>query len=310
MGLEKNSHLWYIARKTRGSLARVIAQASQTALTAAAARAAHLIVDREPRIFADTLAEGLLGERADELIAYHRNHGDLPVLASARAQAVIRARVTEEQLAAAVASGTDQYVILGAGLDSFAYRSPIAERVRVFEVDHRVTQTYKRGRLDAMGLSPATTVSYVPIDFETDRLLTSLVAGGFDPTRSAVVSWLGVSMYLTRSAIRDILKELGTLAPGSRLVMDYLLPAELRDPAGQMYAELVGAMTAEHGEPWLTFLTPAQAADLLAECGFVAVRSVGQRDALPDALWRRDDALRPAALAMIAHATVAARAGR
>ncbi|WP_229403593.1 class I SAM-dependent methyltransferase [Micromonospora okii] len=277
-------------------------QSSQAALASAAARAAHLIVDRAPHIFADTLAVRLLGELGDQLLAYQRDHGGHPALAGARAQAVIRAQVTEEHLAAAVASGVDQYVILGAGLDSFAYRSPLATEVHVFEVDHPATQSLKRERLSALGATPTDRVSYVPIDFEIDPLVTSLTAGGFDLARPALASWLGVSMYLTSDAIGTTLDELGTLAPGTQIVMDYLLPAELRDAAGQMYADMVGPTTAERGEPWLSFLTPQEVGDLLAARGFHDVRSVGQRDALPDELWRRDDALQPAALSMIAHA--------
>src|SRR6201994_3932513 len=112
------------------------AQPSNTALTAAAARAAHLIVDDEPRIFADPLAARLLGDQADELIRYHTLHGTHPVLSGARVQVACRSRYTEDALARAVGTGVLQYVIVGAGLDSFAYRSALAGRVRVFEVDH------------------------------------------------------------------------------------------------------------------------------------------------------------------------------
>jgi methyltransferase (TIGR00027 family) len=117
---------------------------SQTALTAAAARAAHLVVDGSPKIFTDSLAAALLLDRADELLAYHRTHGGHPVLSGARTQVVTRSRYTEDRLAESVQRGAGQYVILGAGLDSFAYRSALAARVRVFEVDHPATQAWKR----------------------------------------------------------------------------------------------------------------------------------------------------------------------
>lgn len=271
---------------------------------AAAARAAHLIVDAQPHIFADSFAEGLLGDQAENLLAYHRNHGEHLVLAGARAQVVIRARVTEERLADAVASGVDQYVILGAGLDSFAYRSPMASSVRVFEVDHPTTQAVKRERLSAMGLEPPTMVSYVPVDFETESLTSSLLANGLDPTRPAMVSWLGVSVYLTRDAIGNTLAELADLAPGTQLVMDYMLPAELRDEAGQTYVDLVAPNAAERGEPWLSFFAPEEVSEMLTTRGFGGVRSVGQREALDASLWQRTDSLRPAALAVIAHAVM------
>ncbi len=130
-------------------------QPSLTALTAAAARAAHLIVDSEPVIFADTLAQALLADRAEELISYHRAHGAHPVLAGARAQVTCRSRYAEDRLADAVGRGIGQYVLLGAGLDSFACRSPLAERVRVFEVDHPATQEYKRRAWETTGGSEA-----------------------------------------------------------------------------------------------------------------------------------------------------------
>ena len=125
-------------------------QPSFTALTAAAARAAHLIVDGEPVIFADTLASALLGERAEDLLSYHTSHGTHPVLAGARAQVTCRSRYTEDALARAAGRGVTQYMVLGAGLDSFAYRrGGVAggRRVRVFEVDHPATQDWKRRAL-------------------------------------------------------------------------------------------------------------------------------------------------------------------
>ena len=135
------------------NLARVIAngQPSLTAFIAAAARAAHLIVDDDPPIFADTLAEAMLGERADELIGFHRAHGTHPILSGARAQVTCRSRYTEDSLAAAIGRGIGQYVLLGAGLDSFARRSRLAAQVRVFEIDHPATQEWKRRIRPARG---------------------------------------------------------------------------------------------------------------------------------------------------------------
>ena len=295
--------------ESAGSLARVKNQSSFTALTAAAARAAHLVVDRPPFIFADTLAESLLGDQAEEFLAYHRNHGGHPVLAGARTQTVIRARLTERLLAGSVHEGIDQYVILGAGLDSFAYRSPLAGRVSVFEVDHPATQELKRERLAAAGLGPYGELTYVPLDLERTSLLDALRTNGFDLTRPAVVSWLGVSMYLTREAAGATLDQLAALAAGTRLVMDYMLPAELRDEAGTTYVDLVAATIAERGEPWLSFFAPDDIAVLLAERGYRTVANLGQREALDADLWQRADALRPARLSMVVHAVRPGRAG-
>ena len=276
------------------------APASQTALMAAAARAAHPIVDHQPFIFVDPCAEALLGEQAD-LIDYHRKHGDHPVLVGVRTQVTIRARLTEERL-----PGAGQYVILGAGLDSYAYRAEAGGTgIHVYEVDRPASQADKRRRVEAAGLTPRTPLSYVPVDLEVSALCPALVAAGFDPAQPAVVSWLGVSMYLTVDALRRTLAELGTFAAGSHLVLDYMLPAELRDDAGRDYVNAVGAATAERDEPWLAYYSPDHMHDELTRAGFTGITGVTQDDALTPDLWDRTDALRPARLTMIASATLA-----
>jgi methyltransferase (TIGR00027 family) len=277
---------------------------SYTALTAAAARAAHLIVDGAPTIFADSLASRLLGEQAGELIGYHRAHGSHLVLATARAQVTCRSRYTEDRLAAAEQRGINQYVILGAGLDSFAYRSRLAGRVRVFEVDHPATQQWKRGRLAAARIPVPDGVTFVPADLEAGPLTQCLRQAGLDLSRPALVSWLGVTMYLTSGSISRTLAELGRLAAGTEVIADYLLPASLRDETGRGYAELVSAAAAERGEPWLSCFAPADLSAELERHGFGAVRHIRQRNAVAPACWHRSDSLRPAGLSVLAHATV------
>ncbi|MEC3915313.1 class I SAM-dependent methyltransferase [Nocardia sp. CDC160] len=262
---------------------------SRTAMMAAAGRAAHLIVDREPHLFRDTVAETLLGDRAAELIAYHRESGDHPVLSGTRAQVNARSHYTEARLAA----GFEQYVILGAGLDTFAYRSPLAGRVAVYEVDHPATQAWKRELLSTAGIDTAT-VEFVGVDFERDDLAAELTAHGFDPKRPALVSWLGVTMYLTESAIATTLSTLSGFAPGTELVMEYAVLPELRDESGRVYAEFALAATAGQGEPMLSFFSPDTVTALLECTGFTVAAHVSQRDAVDAALWRRDDALHPA----------------
>jgi methyltransferase (TIGR00027 family) len=276
---------------------------SQTALTAAAARAAHLIVDGSPVIFADTLAERLLGDQAETLLSYHRNHGSHTVLSGARTQVTLRSRFAEARVRDGHARGIDQYVILGAGLDSFAYRNT-DPGLRTFEVDHPASQQWKRDRVRDAGLAEPPTLTYVPLDFETQPLLDALVQAGFDRSAPAAVSWLGVTMYLTTAAIRSTLAELGTLTAGSEIVTDYMVPPELRDEAGAVYADLVSANSAERGEPWLSFFTPDDMTSALAAAGFTEVTHTWQRDFEP-ALWQRHDALAPTALAVLAHAHIA-----
>ena len=277
---------------------------SQTALLAAAARAAHLIVDGEPPIFADTLAYELLGDKAEEFVRYHRLHGEHVVLVGARATATIRSHFTEGRLAEAVGLGVTQYVILGAGLDTFAYRHPEADGVRVFEVDHPSTQEWKRKSLGAAGIAVPEKLAFVPVDLETEPVVPHLIGGGFDAAAPAFVSWLGVVMYLTREAIDETLAAIGALASGTEIVLDYMLPEALRDEAGQTYVDLVAPASAERGEPWLTFLGPDEMTGILGEHGFEVIRHVSQRDAVDASLWDRADSLRPSGLSMLTHARV------
>ncbi|MFF2814549.1 class I SAM-dependent methyltransferase [Kitasatospora cineracea] len=284
---------------------------SRTALMSAAARAAHLLVDREPVILADTLAEPLLGEHAEELLTYHRSFGAHPVLAGARTTALTRSRFAEDRLAALTARGTDQYVLLGAGLDTFAYRSAPAGRVRVFEVDHPAVQRWKRDLLAAAGIAVPPGTAFVPVDLERDggagELVAALVAAGFDPGRPALVAWLGVTMYLGAEAIGAALAAVGGLAPGSELVAEYLLPPGRRDEAGQAYAEQVASAAAEGGEPWRTFLDVEEMDALLTAAGLRPLAHLRQHESVPAELWQRTDALRPFGLSVLAHAEVPAR---
>ncbi|MBP2704185.1 class I SAM-dependent methyltransferase [Microbispora sp. RL4-1S] len=280
---------------------------SQTALTAAAARAAHLIVDDEPLIFRDTLAYELLGDAAETLVHYHRANGAHPVLASARAAVVTRARYTEDRLEEGVGRGVGQYVILGAGLDSFALRSPLAQRVQIFEVDHPATQEWKRARFDKAGIAIPPTLTFVPADFESRSPADALVAAGFDPTRPALVAWLGVVMYLTRDAVDGTLAMIAGFAPGTEIVLDYMLPEELRDARGQSYVEQVMPFAAERGEAWLSFFGPEEMASLLGAHGFEVIEHAGQRESVDQSLWRRPDALAPSRLSVLTHARLTAR---
>jgi methyltransferase (TIGR00027 family) len=201
-------------------------------------------------------------------------------------------------------------VILGAGLDSFAYRSELADGMRVFEVDKPTTQRWKRALLVETGTTVPPSAFFVPVDFEKEsaRSLTDhLVWAGFDPGRPALVSWLGVTMYLTSEAIRQTLVVISGFAPGTELIVEHLLPAGLRDEAGQLYAELVMAAAAEQGEPWQTFLSIEQMDALLLEHGLQPIEYARQRETIDPAEWKRTDALRPFELSVLARASVPTR---
>jgi methyltransferase (TIGR00027 family) len=281
-----------------GTIAITVAfmqQSNSTAVMAAAARAAHLLVDRPPFIFSDPWAKALLGARGEKLIGYHRSHGDHPILAGTRVAVTVRSRYAEEKLSAAARRGVDQYVIFGAGLDSFAYRTAPKTDLRIFEVDHPAAQEAKLQTISAAGLPDPGPLIHVPVDFEAPAptLGEALTGAGLDYQKPTFASWLGVTMYLTRDAIEGTLSELSRLPLGSELVMDYVVPAELRDEEGACYAEMAMAASGERGESWRTFFTPEEISEMLTRHGFTTVEQLPHRKALHQELWSRDDALRP-----------------
>jgi methyltransferase (TIGR00027 family) len=280
-------------------------QPNRTALATAAARAAHPIVDRDPWIFEDRLASVLLDDLADDLLALHYDAGTAEVLASLRVAITTRSRNTEDCLTDAVRRGIGQCVLFGAGLNSFAYRSPLARQLRVFEVDQPATQTWKRERLAAAAIPVANQVRFVAVDFRLDSLSKLLLGMRFDPSRPAFVSWLGVTQYLTDEAIAVTLDVIGGFCSGTELAMEYLLPAEMRDEAGQALADFFMPQAAAFGEPWLTFLTPVDVSGLLAARGIAVLDDVGRSDQIDPLLWERSDGLRPHELGRMTRAVIA-----
>ncbi|NKZ08807.1 class I SAM-dependent methyltransferase [Actinomadura latina] len=257
-----------------------------TALSAAAARAAHLTADGTPKVFADTVAARLLGGLADEMIGYHRTRGEHIILAGTRAVTTVRARYAEERLAEHA-----QYVVLGAGLDTYGYRGD--PEISVFEIDHPATQEWKKGLLAAAGIDVPARVVLVPVDFEAGEPIRQLAGTAFDPAESALVSWLGVSFYLTRDAIAKTLDEIGRLAPGTELVMDYALPGGLRDAEGDAYAQIAAQVVGENAEPYRSHFSPDEINALLEDHGFEVAENVTLERAVPPQTWERTDALRP-----------------
>ncbi|MEV4617497.1 SAM-dependent methyltransferase [Asanoa sp. NPDC049573] len=267
-------------------------QTSETAFLATAARAAHLLVDGPPRILDDHLATALLGPRAGELLAYHRQHGDHPILAGARAQTVVRSAFAEAALAEFVHRGPSRYVLLGAGLDSSPYRLDLPG-VPIVEIDHPATQSAKRAALAAAGIDTSG-VTFAPVDLSL-------------PSQRSFVSWLGVVMYLSPAEVERKVADLAaTLAPGSELVFDHVLPPPLRDAAGNDYAAQVSAVAAAGGEPWRSTWSPTDAAAMLSRHGWQVLAQPSTRTAVPAAMWERTDALRPLELAALTHARLAA----
>jgi methyltransferase (TIGR00027 family) len=197
-----------------------------------------------------------------------------------RAGTVMRQRYTEDALEKALARGVGQYVILGAGLDSFAYRRPdLAGVVRVFEVDHPATQQWKRARLQALDLTPPSNLTFVPLDFEQQTLADGLRAGGHRPELPTFISWLGVTQYLTEEAVFETLRYVVSLAPGSEIVFQYVVPEALLDDGNRRLLAMFKAASAARGEPWLSLFEPTTLAARVKELGFTQVWDFGPKEA-------------------------------
>jgi len=225
-------------------------KASKTALRVAIRRAAHQIME-QPRILEDPIAVRLIGpEYARDLErASHKVARDF------RSFMAVRSRYVEDQLADAVSRGIRQYVILGAGLDTFAYRNPFPE-LRVFEVDFPATQEWKRTMLDAASIAVPNSVTFVPLDFEHKTLAAGLAEAGFDNSASAFFGWLGVVPYLTLAAFRATLDTIAELPSGSALSFDYALAPETLSPVGRTAFDALAGRVAAAGEPFQLFFTP------------------------------------------------------
>jgi methyltransferase (TIGR00027 family) len=219
-------------------------------------------------LLADPLAWPFVGADADAVLAGGRALiGDREVPFSTWFAA--RSRMTEDWLAA---SGAQQYVILGAGLDSFAWRQSAG--VRVFEVDHPSTQAWKQARASTLGLPSRAELAWVPVDFEHQQLGPALAQAGLDAAKPIFVSWLGVVPYLTRDAIVRTLREL----PRCSLAVGYVPPATDWDDDARPAGAAVEARARELGEPWLTLVTRTEFAALLSEGGFTVAEDVGAHD--------------------------------
>jgi methyltransferase (TIGR00027 family) len=244
---------------------------SVTAERVAMRRAAHQVLDVPP-IFEDPLASRIARLGADDL-AREQAEGHARANRVRRALLAVRSRYTEDVLAGLAAEGVDQYVILGAGLDTFAYRNPYPG-LRVFDVDHPATQAWKRERLVQTDIAVPASLTFAPIDFERERLSDVLMRGGFDPARPALFGWLGVVAYLELEAIRDVLRFVASCAAGSTIVFDYAIPPDRLQPHHRARFDELAGRVASLGEPWRTFFDPADLEASLRGLGFSEVEDV------------------------------------
>lgn len=268
------------------------AEPDSTAVRVALWRAMHVEIDPPPHVLEDEIGFQLAApddrwrERPDM-----NPHGT----ARFRASIVARARFIEDLVIEQTGHGVRRYIILGAGLDTFAQRRPdVASRMRIFEVDQPGPQAWKRERLIDCGFGVPEWLRLVPVDFEAGAAWWKrLVSAGFDTAQSAVVSSTGVSMYLTKDAISATLRQIATLAAGSTLAMTYLLPLELAEPEERPGFEAAMREARASGTPFISFFKPSEMLALARETGFREARCASAADLTQRYFAGRTDGLRP-----------------
>jgi methyltransferase (TIGR00027 family) len=262
-----------------------------TAIRTALWRALHLEVDAAPHVLEDRIGLQLADAGAD-----WRQRPDMNEYATpgVRASIVARARYIEDLVTDRAEHGVGQYVLLGAGLDTFAQRRPeIASKITVFEVDQPGPQAWKRQRLVELGFGVPDSLRLVPVDFETTSWWDGLLANGFDAAKPAVVASLGVSMYLTREATEATLRQSATLAPGSTLAMTFMQPLELVDPAEQEMHRATNAAARASGTPFISYYAPDEILAMARDAGFTSARHVSAADYTQRYFADRTDGLKP-----------------
>jgi methyltransferase (TIGR00027 family) len=262
-----------------------------TAVRTALWRALHVKADPPPYVFEDVVGLKLVAPDKDWW-----NRPDMSAFTQPfRASILARARFIEDLVAEKIAHGISQYVLLGAGLDTFAQRKPeLASQLQIFELDQSGPQEWKRQRLIDVGFGVPPYLKLVPVDFEAgDDWKERLVASGFDTTQSSIVTSTGVSMYLTREAVTGTLRQVASLAAGSTLVMSFLLPIEMLDPEIRFGVERAAEGARASGTPWISFFTPDQMLTLARDAGFKMVQHVSASDLAQRYFAGRTDGLRP-----------------
>ncbi|MGD1036194.1 MAG: SAM-dependent methyltransferase [Roseiarcus sp.] len=250
-------------------------QFSRTALGAAGRRAAHQVLDGG-RVFADPLALRILGEDAQRAVAEARAD---PALRGLRLYVAVRSRFAEDAAKRAIGRGVRQIVVLGAGLDTFAYRVEPSEGLRVFEVDYPATQAEKRRRLAAAAIAIPEHVVYAGCDFESEGLAGALAACGFDAQRPSFFLWLGVVSYLTEPAIFAALAFIAELPGGGEVAFDYANPAaSIADDGFRKTHEIVAARAEAAGEPLRTSFATSELHEKLRELGFRRIEDLGPNE--------------------------------
>jgi methyltransferase (TIGR00027 family) len=255
-------------------------------------RAAHQILDAPPRILDDPAALSLLGDAAATQLRKHPDAAQHPGARALRAHIVLRSRFTEDRLALAVQRGVRQYVVLGAGYDTFIVRQPAwARALTIVEVDRPALQEEKRARLAAAGLDVPPNVRFVAIDFEAETLVQGLARHQLSLDVPTFFSWLGVSMYLTEPAIDAVLATVGSAPAGSEIVLTYAPADPKQRTTGAPSVASLADRAASLGEPWLTYFTPEALETKLRSFGFSQVHFLTPAEATAQYFANRSDGL-------------------
>jgi methyltransferase (TIGR00027 family) len=261
---------------------------SRTAVMAAVGRALHRD-GPEPHVLDDWLASDLAGGDGQSMLEGMRQKFTPERLLTFQSWTAARSRFVEDVVLEAVTNGIRQYVILGAGLDSFAYRNPeLGKKLHVIEVDHPCSQLWKQRRLEALRVPVPENVSFVSVDFEKQSLRDALSTAGFAFDAPAVISWIGVTMYLALDAIEATLKIIATCAPGTILVLSYDQPPEVLDDKGRALLNDVRHTADSYGEPFITLFRQEEIELLLVQRGFTNVRHFGVEEASREYFGSKD----------------------
>ena len=249
---------------------------SLTAYKVAMMRAAHQILDN-PKVFEDPIALSIIGTQGAPDIRSKKRTFKTKLHSYLRAIVVARNRFAEDELSEAIKRGVRQYVILGAGLDTFAYRNPHStDGLRVFEVDHPVTQEWKRQQLKATEIRIPETLAFVPIDFESQSLVDQLRKAGFTTDEPSLFSWLGVTMYLTRETIMATMGHIfSSTTSGSKIVFDYVITPSSQNFLRRLVFRLLSNGVRRAGEPWKSFFDPNSLVMDLKAIGFTHAEDIG-----------------------------------
>jgi methyltransferase (TIGR00027 family) len=283
---------------------------SRTAINTAMQRAAHLLLDDEPKILADTFARAFAGYASDADMLDAMDPSKWIAFPRMRVLFAMRNRYAEDELARAMTRGIEQYIILGAGLDSFAYRRPdLMASLDVFEVDHPASQAWKRARVEELGFAVPARLHHLAIDFERQTLGEGLAESVVDLSRPVYLSMLGVAQYLTTDAMLQTLRDVATITvPGSEIVLQFVVPPAMLASDEAALVEALAERARLVGEPWISFYRPADMERHLRDAGFGSIVYFGPEEATARYLQGHSDGLLLPAYFRMVHARLLSNA--